>query len=221
MLIVLEGVDGAGKTTVALSLLKCLKAQGRKVSLYREPGSTALGESIRSYVIQTPNLSDDDRLILMTAARVVLSNEELMHKDNEEIVLLDRYTDSSVVYQFIVGHADPRLTWPLVRMLQDRHTPDLVIYFKISPALAIQRLKQKGENPTEREIEEIVSAYETHFRSAMLDGRKIVTVDASMSVEQISDIICQEILKINTTSLPKVSNSQARFVPNYMSNVGH
>jgi dTMP kinase len=100
-LITIEGIDGAGKTTLASALLDALKARGLDVLLLREPGGVAAAERIRDVVID-PDLHVAARTeaLLYAAARAQLVEEaiEPLLRDGRW-VLLDRFIDSSLAYQ--------------------------------------------------------------------------------------------------------------------------
>jgi dTMP kinase len=100
-LITLEGIDGAGKTTLADGLLGALRARGVAAQLLREPGGVPAAEAIRS-LVKDPDLEIGARAeaLLYAAARAQLVQERLMPLlDGGALVLLDRFVDSSLVYQ--------------------------------------------------------------------------------------------------------------------------
>src|SRR3954447_8774047 len=101
MLITIEGLDGAGKTTLAAALADALTARGRPVRLLREPGGVEAAERIRALVTD-PGLRVGARAeaLLYAAARAQLVEEALRPLlDAGDWVLLDRFVDSSLAYQ--------------------------------------------------------------------------------------------------------------------------
>jgi dTMP kinase len=134
VLISVEGIDGAGKTTLVKAL-----AQELDASVLREPGGVELSERIRS-LVQDPSLDIDPRAeaLLFAAARAQLVAEKL--RDTDELVILDRFIDSSLAYQGggrELGVAD-------IQALNDFGThglrPDRTLYLKIDPQRALARL---------------------------------------------------------------------------------
>ena len=100
-LITIEGIDGAGKTTLAAALHEALRARGVDVLLLREPGGVAVAERIRS-LVKDPELEVDARAeaLLYAAARAQLVAEVVAPAlEGGRWVLLDRYVDSSLAYQ--------------------------------------------------------------------------------------------------------------------------
>jgi len=100
-LITIEGIDGAGKTTLASALLDALRARGLDVLLLREPGGVAAAERIRDVVIDPDlHIAARTEALLYAAARAQLVEEaiEPLLRDGRW-VLLDRFIDSSLAYQ--------------------------------------------------------------------------------------------------------------------------
>src|SRR3954466_3224798 len=100
-LITVEGLDGAGKTTLVAGLTRELAARGRELLVLREPGGVELSERIR-VLVKDPELSVDPRAeaLLYAAARAQLVAEQLMPLlESGQWVLLDRFVDSSLAYQ--------------------------------------------------------------------------------------------------------------------------
>jgi dTMP kinase len=100
-LITIEGIDGAGKTTLASSLADALRARGLDVLPLREPGGVVLAERIRALVIDPAHaVAPRTEALLYAAARAQLVDEELRPAIAAgRFVLLDRFVDSSLAYQ--------------------------------------------------------------------------------------------------------------------------
>ena len=142
MLITLEGIDGAGKTTVAAALAAALGAV-----LLREPGGVALSERIRA-LVKDPALHVDPRAeaLLYAAARAQLVAEQLRPRlAAGETVVLDRFVDSSLAYQ----GAGRDLGVEEIRRLNDFGTgglvPDRTLLLRIDPAVALARAAGRAE----------------------------------------------------------------------------
>jgi dTMP kinase len=100
--ITLEGGEGAGKSTLLAGLRDYLLQRGVTLLQVREPGGTALGEAIRSIVLDPahPDISAESELLLMFAARAQLVRERILPAlDTGQWVLCDRYVDASYAYQ--------------------------------------------------------------------------------------------------------------------------
>jgi dTMP kinase len=152
VLITLEGIDGAGKTTVADALAARLGAV-----LLREPGGVALSERIRD-LVKDPALEVDPRAeaLLYAAARAQLVAEQLRPRlAAGETVVLDRFVDSSLAYQ----GAGRGLGVEEVRRLNAFGTggllPDRTLLLRIDPATALARAVGRGEAADRLEREEL------------------------------------------------------------------
>ena len=143
MFIVFEGVDGAGKTTQLTQLVKWLEQRGTSVVTCKDPGSTKLGEALRSILlnsVDTP-ISMRAEMMLFTTARAQLVNEIVRPAlAAGETVVLDRYIYSTIVYQ---GHAGD-LPTDDIRQVSHIATeglkPDLTFVIDLPVDVSMQRL---------------------------------------------------------------------------------
>ncbi|HKG01967.1 MAG TPA: dTMP kinase [Conexibacter sp.] len=183
-LITIEGLDGAGKTTLARGLIEALHARGIDVELLREPGGVAASEHIRT-LVKDPDLRVGPRAeaLLYAAARAQLVEEALAPAlDAGHWVLLDRFVDSSLAYQ----GAGRALGIEQVRTINTFATgnlsPDRTLLLRIDPALGRSRQDDRGEAPDRLEQEAddffatIAAAYD---ELAAAEPERIRTLDAS------------------------------------------
>lgn len=183
-LITIEGIDGAGKTTLARGLLAALHARGIDAELMREPGGVTAAERIRT-LVQDPGLDVAPRAeaLLYAAARAQLVEEALAPAlDAGRWVLLDRFVDSSLAYQ----GAGRALGMEQIRTINafatGDLTPDRTLLLRIDPALGRARQDGRGEAPDrlERETDAffalIAEAYEV---LAYDEPERIRVLDAS------------------------------------------
>lgn len=98
-----EGNEGCGKTTVINELAKKLTSEGHEVLITREPGGSELAEKIRNIIMKEEKLNTSTELMLFLAARLDHFNKVILPalKENK-IVLIDRFIDSTLVYQGMV-----------------------------------------------------------------------------------------------------------------------
>ncbi|HEY4451282.1 MAG TPA: dTMP kinase [Solirubrobacteraceae bacterium] len=189
-LITIEGLDGAGKSTLADSLARKLAVIAAPVELLREPGGVEVSERIRA-LVKDPALSVAPRTeaLLYAAARAQLCEERLRPLlDAGALVLLDRFVDSSLAYQGAgraLGVAEVRAinsfaTGPLA--------PDRTLLLRITPATGRRRRHERAEPPDrlEREGEDffatIVAAYD---ELAAAEPQRIRVLDASQPPSQL------------------------------------
>lgn len=153
-LIAVEGIDGAGKTTLAEGIAAALP----DVTVLREPGGAVLSERIRE-LVKDPALDVDPRAeaLLYAAARAQLISEKLLPLlATGRDVILDRYVDSSLAYQGAgrgLGIADIA---ELNRFATNGLTADLTLYLRVDPAVGAAR--RKGEDRLEQAGEPFFSA---------------------------------------------------------------
>jgi dTMP kinase len=189
-LITIEGIDGAGKTTLARGLADALRSRGVDTELLREPGGVRVAELIRALVTD-PNLRVGPRseALLYAAARAQLVDEELLPLLGRGVcVLLDRFVDSSLAYQ----GAGRELGLAAVREINDFATggltPDLTLLLTVDPAVGRQRSTRRAAAPDrlEREpdgfFDRIAHAY--HELGAAEPDR-IKTIDASQPPDAV------------------------------------
>jgi dTMP kinase len=189
-LITIEGIDGAGKTTLASGLLDALKSRGKDVSLLREPGGVRAAELVRE-LVKDPALTIGARAeaLLYAAARAQLVEEAILPRlTGGQWVLLDRFVDSSLAYQGAgreLGLAD-------VAAINDFATgglqPDRTLLLMLDPALGRSRSRQRADpvDRLEREedpfFERIALAYAELARS---DPARIRVLDAGQTPDAV------------------------------------
>lgn len=182
-LITIEGLDGAGKTTLAQGLLAALRERGLDVELLREPGGVAAAERIRT-LVKDPALHVAPRAeaLLYAAARAQLVEEALAPAlAAGRWVLLDRFVDSSLAYQ----GAGRALGVEPVRAVNAFATggvaPDRTLLLRIDPALGRARQDGRGEAPDrlEREHDGFFAAIAAAYDAlAAAEPQRIRALDA-------------------------------------------
>src|SRR3954469_9637954 len=146
-LVTIEGLDGAGKTTLAAGLVPALAARGVEAVLLREPGGVALSERIRA-LVKDPALrvGGAAEALLYAAARAQLV-EERVHPllDEGSWVLLDRFVDSSLAYQGAARGLGVDRVRELNRFATGGLVPDRTLLLALDPAAGRARLAGRGE----------------------------------------------------------------------------
>ncbi|MBD3332061.1 dTMP kinase [candidate division GN15 bacterium] len=187
LFITFEGIDGCGKTTQAMLVSQLLTSERYQVKLLREPGSTAVAERIRELLLDAnTNLTDTTELLLYEAARAELVGREILPAlKAEQIVLCDRFYDSTTAYQGYGRKLDLRMVRSLHRVAVGDLKPDLTLLFDIDLKTAFSRL---GKNPDRLESQS--RAFFKRVRQGFLDiarknRRRVKVIDATQSVEEI------------------------------------
>ena len=189
-LITIEGVDGAGKTTLAAGLLEALAARGVRARLLREPGGVQTSEAVRA-LVKDARLTVGARAeaLLYAAARAQLVEEALAPAlAAGEWVLLDRFVDSSLAYQGGGRELGIEAVRELNLFATGGLTPDRTLLLTLDPASAQARADARGEAPDRLEQEgadffsRIADAYQ---QLAAAEPQRIRVLDATLPPEQV------------------------------------
>lgn len=183
----LEGIEGAGKSTLARALEAELRARGRTVLCTREPGGTPLAERLRSLVLEhgeepMPPLAET---LLMFAARSIhLENRIRTALEAGEWVLCDRFTDATRAYQGAGRGVDAALIDALASAVHAGLTPDRTLLLDVPVPLGAQRARERTgaadrfEEQDRRFFERVRAEY---LRLAALEPARIRVIDASVA----------------------------------------
>ena len=147
--IVIEGLEGAGKSTAIRHVAQWLRTHGiAQIELTREPGGTPLAERMRAIVkeVHSEPLTIQAELLLMYAARVQLVETRIKPALAAGYwVLGDRHDLSSQAYQGGGRGIDTALITQIKQAVLGDFAPDLTLYLDIDPAIGLQRARQRGE----------------------------------------------------------------------------
>lgn len=181
--IVLEGIDGVGKTTQAKILARKLRLKGREVVEVREPGGTRLGEAIRE-LLQKEELAPWAETCLFLASRAQLVEEVIKPALAQgKIVVGDRFSLSTLAYQGGVRGLEPDKLAQLNSWVTEGLEPDLtlVIDLEVEEALA------RGKGDLREEIrQKLEIVRERYLNLAKERAAKVLVVDGQGSVEEVS-----------------------------------
>lgn len=191
--ITFEGIDGAGKTTHLDWFRTLLEARvaplGRSVVMTREPGGTALGETLRGILLNQPMDLETEALLMFAARREHLAQviePALAHGD---WVLSDRFSDATFAYQG-GGRGLPRdKLEALERWVQGGFQPDLTVLFDVPTATASERRgAARAPDKFESESEAFFNrTRDEYLRRAAESPERFVIVDATRSIEMIQE----------------------------------
>jgi dTMP kinase len=186
----IEGLDGAGKTTLAEELAREIAAGGRPVSVLREPGGAELSERIRE-LVKDPAMAVFPRAeaLLYAAARAQLVEEHLEPLlDGGAVVLLDRFVDSSLAYQGAGRGLGVEAVRAINLFATGGLTPDRTLLLRVPPPVGRARQLDRAlfSDRLEREEESffraIADAYEELARS---EPERIRTIDATQPADRV------------------------------------
>lgn len=186
-----EGPDGAGKTSVIRRLLPKLAAYGSVVTT-REPGGVPIAEKIREVILDPDHTTMDSKtelLLYIAARRQHLKERILPALQAGQILLVDRFIDSSVAYQGFGRGLSPEVIDWLNRFATDDLVPQLTLYFDIAVEEGLARIaKNRGQDVNRLDMESL----ELHQRVregylSILEAQpdRLVKIDASQPLEEV------------------------------------
>ncbi len=189
--VTLEGGDGAGKTTQAALLQEWLQASGRTVVRTREPGGTEVGVLIRDIVLHhRGEVAPRAEALLYAADRAQhVQTVVLPALERGEVVVQDRYLDSSVAYQGAGRVLDAAEVRDLSLWATGGELPDVTILLDLDPAAARARL-DADDKPFDR-LEAEREDFHTRVRAAFLDlasaePARFLVLDATLPAEELA-----------------------------------
>ena len=194
-LITFEGCEGCGKSTQVRLLQEYLQTTNQQFLMTREPGGTKISEKIRSIILDKDNkeMVDECEALLYASSRCQLLKERVLPAlDSGEIVIIDRYYDSSFAYQAYARGLGYDFVAAANNFAINNAQPDITIFFDIDPYRAF--LRKGGADSADR-----LELAGMEFHNKVYNGYKalmekfpqrIIAIDASRSVDAIhNDVI--------------------------------
>ncbi len=203
LFVALEGGDGAGKSTQAALLCRALEAGGRTVVRTREPGGTPIGETLRSLVLEHGHGEIDARTeaLMFAASRAAHVHQVILPALRRgEVVVCDRYIDSSVAYQGAGRGLGAQAVLDVNLWATEGLRPDLTVLLDVDPAEG--RSRRTAGAAAEDRLEAEPDGFHAAIRDAFLDlarqaPERYLVLGASGRPEELHDAIL--------AALPRVS----------------
>ena len=186
LFIAFEGGDGAGKSTQVALLREALEAAGRTVTVTRQPGGTTLGREIRDLVLHGDHVAPRAEALLFAADKAHHVDQLIRPAlDRGEVVLTDRYTDSSVAYQGAGRDLGAQEIHDLNMWAVDDLVPDLTVVVDVSAAEG-RRRRADVHDRLEAEEDTFHEAIRAHYL-AMAQGnpQRYLVVDGTLEPHEI------------------------------------
>lgn len=188
-----EGIDGAGKTTHIDAVEQAWRAAGHEVVRTREPGGTALAESLRELVLHQPMDALTEALLVFAARRDHIQQVIAPALARGAWVLCDRFTDATFAYQGAGRGFDLDVLSTLERWVQAQDAqasmlqPDLTLWFALSPGIAAERLAgarlpDRFESQPAAFFERVSAGYAAR---AAASGGRFARIDAEQPREAV------------------------------------
>lgn len=190
--IVIEGLEGAGKTTARDTVVDELRQQGiEDIVFTREPGGTPLAEKLRDLVkqgVENEKLTDKAEVLMLYAARVQLVDNVIKPAlARGAWVVGDRHDLSSQAYQGGGRGIDSRLMQSLRDTVLGDFKPDLTLYLDLPPAIGLERARSRGAlDRIEQESLAFFERTRARYLALAEQDDSIITVDASQTLPEVT-----------------------------------
>lgn len=190
--IVIEGLEGAGKTTARDTVVDELRQQGiEDIVFTREPGGTPLAEKLRDLVkqgVENEKLADKAEVLMLYAARVQLVDNVIKPAlARGAWVVGDRHDLSSQAYQGGGRGIDARLMQSLRDTVLGDFKPDLTLYLDLPPAIGLERARSRGAlDRIEQESLAFFERTRARYLALAEQDDSIITVDASQTLPEVT-----------------------------------
>lgn len=202
-MLVVDGGNGAGKTTVIEKIRAFLEAKGVEVVVTREPGGTPIGEKLRELILdpETPEMCEITELMLFAAARAQHLHEKILPAlEQGKVVVSDRFDTATISFQHYARKIDIDLINKINGSAVGNFKPAMNLILDIDPQLGMQRVHQRGEKLDRLEKGELSflqKARTGYLKQAEKDPEHFRIIDASQSkkfVEQEALRLVDELL---------------------------
>ena len=197
-MLVVDGGNGAGKTTVIEKIREFLEQENVEVIVTREPGGTPIGEQIRKLILdpETPEMCAKTELLLFAAARAQHLHEKILPAiEQGKVVVSDRFDTATISFQHYARGISIDLINSINGTAVGDFKPALNLILDIEPELGLTRVHQRGEKLDRLEKEKLAfleKARNGYLEQARQDPDRFSIIDASQS----KDVVAREALKV-------------------------
>lgn len=193
MFITLEGVEGCGKSTLSKALKEKISGLGHKLCMTREPGGSDLGQNLRAMLLHS------EQKIAPTAELFMFLADRAQHVQTiirpalkrGEIVICDRYLDSTTVYQGYGRGFELENLHFLNQLATQGLYPNLTLLLDLEVEIGLSRANQRQQDQDEGRFEAEELSFHKRIRQGFLDlaarEQRFVIIDASQSVDQVME----------------------------------
>jgi dTMP kinase len=184
--IIIEGIDGSGKTTFAKNLQKHLEDQGLSVVLTKQPGGTEIGQKLREILQYQKGVSKKTDFLLFAADRAQNISEIVIPSlDQKKVVISDRSGYSSLAYQGYAKGLDLEFIKTVNAWATNNIEPDIIFYLKLDLKTAMERIGSRKEVLTNFENIKIQEKAALGFDELFKNKKNVIILDANKNPEEI------------------------------------
>jgi dTMP kinase len=200
MFITLEGPEGSGKSSQIPILLKYLQNAGYRVTATREPGGTSIGDQIREVLLSNRNTEMDPRteILLFQASRAQLVEQVILPRITQgEVVICDRYADSTIAYQGYGHQVNLNQLYSIVDFATGGLKPNLSLLLDVDVRVGLKRRQKDGDvNRLDKFVIEfhqrVIAGYHEMVKA---EPERWVIIDANQTFEEVQQEIQQVVLQ--------------------------
>lgn len=194
-----EGIEGSGKTTQIKELTSYLESKNFRVTSLREPGGTKFGEKLREAILQSDEqLHPLSEALLFASSRAQLLNQTIlpMLKEDNTVIILDRYIDSSIAYQGFARELGMDTILDIHSHSPLNNLPDLTLYLKIDLHTSMQRQDARGnekdyfEKQDKSFYESLIQGYDSCLERF---PKRVKLIDAKQSQQKVTASIIKTV----------------------------
>lgn len=191
--IVVEGIDGSGKSTLVENLFQSLQRQKIPIAKYTEPTQYHTGLYIRKFLKNEISLSKNEQLNAFVEDRKVsLNNNILPSLKSGKHVLLDRYFYSTCTYQASEEYPPQKIL--KLNLEQNFLVPDAVIYLDISPEKALERIQSRNEKKEYFETLTFLNKIYNAYKEVLPE--QTLTIDGTLEKKELVKLVEEKLKKI-------------------------
>ena len=197
-LIVFEGVEGSGKTTLINHVSNYLKKKNKTFIKIREPGGDKNSEIIRKIILNKNNkFNSFTDLMLYLAARSEIVDRVIKKNYKKKIILMDRFTDSTIAYQHYGMGLNKNLITIINKLLLKTIKPDLVFINIISMKNLIKRLKlRKNKNRYDQFNIKFYKKVQSGYINISKNKSNYIFIDSNKDIKENKNKVLNKIIKI-------------------------
>lgn len=199
--ITLEGPEAGGKSTQVSRLKELLEAKGIRYTITREPGGTRIGDRLREILLDPDSkLASKTEILLYAASRAQLVDEVIRPAlARGEVVICDRYVDSSIAYQAYGAVEDVDEVSQINKIATSGLLPDRTYLLDLPVEITQQRLLKRGSSPDR--IEQRSLLYHQRVRQGYLtlarsEPDRIMIIDATQTESDVFSVIKRDLLQL-------------------------
>ena len=191
-----EGIDGSGKTTQAERLHKRFVSHGYAVHLLREPGGTHVGELIRSILldINHTDMSYITELFLYLAARAQITSHVIVPSlEKGEIVIIDRFIDSTIAYQGYARGLDIDELQHLNLFATSGVVPDITFVIDCDPVVAFSRNDHEPDRLESEGLNFMLKVREGFLKLCEVYRKRMILIDGTRDIDAVENDISHHV----------------------------